>query len=257
MRAGAVLLCSSVRDAIAHAHTHTRDGRSTVRSFARARSAAPPRLARMKCAGARMRHGCARPRCAKRLTHAAGWRGHPGWSCAASVAAKSTRATAGACIAWMARYGARAAATVAAAAVRPADARDAQSYTFLNSKSEASFRMKRSGRETLWTPLYRRAHKKGITEEAARRRTRRTTRAQRGIQGISLEALLAKRNQKPEVRKAQREQAVAAAKEAAKAKKAVRKAAITTARAAAPSVASREKAPQKIRTAAPRVGGKR
>ena len=47
---------------------------------------------------------------------------------------------------------------------------------------------------------------------SAKKRTRRTTKFQRAIQGATLENIMAKKNQKPEVRKAQREQAIRLAK---------------------------------------------
>jgi large subunit ribosomal protein L24e len=56
--------------------------------------------------------------------------------------------------------------------------------------------------------LYRRKHKKGQEEEATKKRTRRTQKFQRAIVGASLNDIMAKRNQRPEVRKAQREQAI-------------------------------------------------
>lgn len=68
--------------------------------------------------------------------------------------------------------------------------------------------MKRNPRKVTWTVLYRRKHKKGIEEEASKKRTRRTQKFQRAILGQSLTEILAKRNMKPEVRKAQREQAI-------------------------------------------------
>ena len=55
---------------------------------------------------------------------------------------------------------------------------------------------------------FRRKHKKGIEEETTRKRTRRTQKFQRAIVGASLTDIMAKRNMKPEVRKAQREQAI-------------------------------------------------
>ena len=61
---------------------------------------------------------------------------------------------------------------------------------------------------------------------------------------------MAKRNQKPEVRKAQREQAVGAAKETKK----------TTTKKAAPkdkAQKSQQKATKNVTKSAPRVGGKR
>lgn len=68
--------------------------------------------------------------------------------------------------------------------------------------------MKRNPRNTRWTVLYRRKHRKGTVEEEKKKRTRRNIKFNRAIQGATLEAILQKRNQKPEVRKAQREQAI-------------------------------------------------
>ena len=68
--------------------------------------------------------------------------------------------------------------------------------------------MKRNPRRINWTVLYRRKHKKGQTEEVIKKRTRRTTKFHRAITGATLGDIMAKRNQKPEVRKAQREQAI-------------------------------------------------
>lgn len=45
-------------------------------------------------------------------------------------------------------------------------------------------------------------------EEVSKKRTRKAVKFQRAIQGATLESILQKRNQKPEVRKAQREQAI-------------------------------------------------
>lgn len=68
--------------------------------------------------------------------------------------------------------------------------------------------MKRNPRKVKWTVLYRRKHKKGIEEEAIKKRTRRTVKANRAVVGASIAEIMAKRNMKPEVRKAQREQAI-------------------------------------------------
>ena len=56
--------------------------------------------------------------------------------------------------------------------------------------------------------MYRRKHKKGTEAEEKKKRTRRNVKFHRAIQGATLESILQKRNQKPEVRKAQREQAI-------------------------------------------------
>lgn len=132
---------------------------------------------------------------------------------------------------------------------------DGKVFTFMNSKCEASHLMRRNPRKTTWTVLYRRKNKKGIEVEQAKKRTRRTTKFQRAIVGASLNDILAKRNMKPEVRKAQREQAIRAAKEKQRATKTAKKT------VAAPKPAAKGKTAQKaakpVQTKAPRVGGKR
>merc|ERR1712026_651867 len=111
--------------------------------------------------------------------------------------------------------------------------------------------LKRNPRETCWTVLYRRKHRKGIEEEASKKRTKRTQKFQRAVVGATLQDIMAKRNQKPEVRKAQREQAVRAAKEQKKA----------TAKKPAPkdnkAQKQQQKATKNVAKSAPRVGGKR
>merc|ERR1712116_36442 len=102
---------------------------------------------------------------------------------------------------------------------------DGKVYHFLDSKCERAHLMKRNPRNTTWTVLYRRKHKKGQEEEQTKKKTRKTQKFQRAIVGASLTEILAKRNQKPEVRKAQRDQAIKAAKEKTKAAKAQKKAA--------------------------------
>merc|ERR1711971_1105645 len=71
--------------------------------------------------------------------------------------------------------------------------------------------------------LERRKHRKGIEEEVSKKRTKRTQKFQRAVVGATLQDILAKRNQKPDVRKAQREQAIRAAKEVKKTQKAAKK----------------------------------
>merc|ERR1712107_392748 len=97
-------------------------------------------------------------------------------------------------------------------------------------------------------------HKKGIEEDVSRKRTKRTHKFQRAVVGASLNDILAKRNQKPEVRKAQREQAIMAASEAKKsAKPAAKKAAPKDSKAQK----NQQKASKNVMKSAPRVGGKR
>lgn len=61
--------------------------------------------------------------------------------------------------------------------------------------------------------LYRRKHKKNIEHETSKRRVRKVARAGRAIANLTQEDLMKKRNEKPDFRKVQREQAIKAAKE--------------------------------------------
>ncbi|KRZ57614.1 Serine protease HTRA2, mitochondrial, partial [Trichinella nativa] len=129
-------------------------------------------------------------------------------------------------------------------------------HIFINGKCERSFRMKRNPRKTLWTVFYRRKHKKGVhAEEVVKRRVKRTTKFQRDIGKLTVEDILKRRNQKPEFRQAQREQAVKAAKEKTREAKAARKA--EKMRAAQKAAAGRMKIAKPVKQQAPRVGGKR
>ncbi|GAA6012840.1 hypothetical protein JCM10207_005381 [Rhodosporidiobolus poonsookiae] len=95
---------------------------------------------------------------------------------------------------------------------------DSKIYRFVSSKEESLFLQRKNPRKLAWTVVYRRVNKKGITEEQAKKRSRKTVKAQRGIVGADLTSILAKRNQKPEVREAQRAAALAAGKDAKKEK---------------------------------------
>jgi large subunit ribosomal protein L24e len=65
-------------------------------------------------------------------------------------------------------------------------------------------------------------HKKGITEEVAKKRSRKTVKHQRGIVGVGadLKSLLEKKNQTEAIRAAARQQAISKAKDEKKAKEA-------------------------------------
>lgn len=132
---------------------------------------------------------------------------------------------------------------------------DGKTFIFLNAKCERSHLMKRNPRKITWTVLYRRKHKKGQEEETQKKRTRRTTKFQRAVVGATLQDIIAKRNQKPEVRKAQREQAIRAAKEKNRAQKAQKKQVVAP--PAKGKQQSKQKAAKPVQVKAPRVGGKR
>merc|ERR1712042_420554 len=87
------------------------------------------------------------------------------------------------------------------------------------------------------------------------KRTKRTHKFQRAIVGASLNEILAKRNQKPELRKAQRDEAIRAAKEVKKTKRDTKK--TTAPKETKPKAKGPNKAAKTVQKAAPRVGGKR
>ncbi|SCU89244.1 LAFA_0E16864g1_1 [Lachancea sp. 'fantastica'] len=101
---------------------------------------------------------------------------------------------------------------------------DSKIFRFQNSKSSSLFKQRKNPRRIAWTVLYRRHHKKGITEEVAKKRSRKTVKSQRAIVGASLEFIKERRSLKTEVRKAQREDKKQADKEKKKADKEKRKA---------------------------------
>ncbi|KAK6086096.1 60s ribosomal protein l24 [Seiridium cupressi] len=100
---------------------------------------------------------------------------------------------------------------------------DSKIFRFQNGKSESLFLQRKNPRRIAWTVLFRRQHRKGITEEAAKKRTRRTVKAQRAIVGASLDVIKERRTMRPEARSAQRSQAIKDAKEKKAAEAAVKK----------------------------------
>ncbi|CAB4255083.1 similar to Saccharomyces cerevisiae YGR148C RPL24B Ribosomal protein L30 of the large (60S) ribosomal subunit, nearly identical to Rpl24Ap and has similarity to rat L24 ribosomal protein [Maudiozyma barnettii] len=100
---------------------------------------------------------------------------------------------------------------------------DSKIFRFQNSKSSSLFKQRKNPRRVAWTVLYRRHHKKGITEEVSKKRSRKTVKAQRAIVGASLDLIKERRSIKPEVRRAKRDQKKSADKEKKSADKAARK----------------------------------
>merc|ERR1712087_531477 len=91
---------------------------------------------------------------------------------------------------------------------------DQKSFKFVSRKSKSLFIQRMNPRKIAWTQLYRRMHKKGTMEEAARKKTKRVNKTTtKAVVGASLEVIRAKRNQKPEVRAAAREAALREVKE--------------------------------------------
>ncbi|KAL7894823.1 60S ribosomal protein L24a [Trichoderma sp. SZMC 28014] len=101
---------------------------------------------------------------------------------------------------------------------------DSKVFRFVNGKSESLFLQRKNPRRIAWTVLFRRQHRKGISEEVAKKRTRRTVKAQRAIVGASLEVIKERRSMRPEARSAARAEAIKADKEKKAAAQAAKKA---------------------------------
>ncbi|KAJ3554002.1 hypothetical protein NM688_g3325 [Phlebia brevispora] len=95
---------------------------------------------------------------------------------------------------------------------------DSKIFRFSTSKNESLFLQRKNPRKIAWTQVYRRMHKKGITEEVAKKRSRKTVKHQRGIVGADLATIQARRAQTAQVRLAQRTAAIQKAKAEKKAK---------------------------------------
>merc|ERR1712243_256575 len=103
---------------------------------------------------------------------------------------------------------------------------DGKVIRLLSSKTAQLYHGKKNPRKLRWTILYRRKHKKGISQEASvKRRVRRNVKMAKAVAGLSYNELLAKKQQKPEIRQKQRDNAIRAAKEKKKANEANKKAA--------------------------------
>ncbi|KAL1931543.1 hypothetical protein VTP01DRAFT_9686 [Rhizomucor pusillus] len=106
------------------------------------------------------------------------------------------------------------------------DSRVSATFRFINGKAESLFLQRLNPRKIRWTQIYRRLNKKGVTEEVAKKRSRRTVKHERAIAGLSWDAIRAKREETPAARAAARQAAkagnakVAANKRLATAKKA-------------------------------------
>lgn len=101
---------------------------------------------------------------------------------------------------------------------------DSKIFRFFSSKSASLFRQRKNPRQIAWTVLYRRHHRKGQVEEVTKRRSRKVQKTQRSVVGASLDKIQALKAMTPEARKAEREAAIAKAKEQNKANAEKRKA---------------------------------
>ncbi|KAM5346895.1 hypothetical protein ACJ41O_009900 [Fusarium nematophilum] len=134
---------------------------------------------------------------------------------------------------------------------------DSKVFRFQNGKSESLFLQRKNPRRISWTVLYRRQHRKGISEEVAKKRSRRTVKAQRGIVGASLDVIKEKRNIRPEARSAARAEAIKESKEKKQAAAAAKKAEkAKLAAQASKGQAGRQVSKQGAKGSAPKVQAK-
>ncbi|RMD43104.1 hypothetical protein DV735_g1996, partial [Chaetothyriales sp. CBS 134920] len=104
---------------------------------------------------------------------------------------------------------------------------DSKVFRFQKGKTESLFLQRKNPRRIAWTVLYRRMHKKGISEEVAKKRNRRTVKHQRAVVGASLDVIKERRSMRPEARAAARQAAIKEGKDkkaAAESKKKAEKA---------------------------------
>ncbi|KAL2007526.1 hypothetical protein VTN00DRAFT_8964 [Thermoascus crustaceus] len=134
---------------------------------------------------------------------------------------------------------------------------DSKIFRFQNGKSESLFLQRKNPRRIAWTTLYRRQHRKGISEEVAKKRTRRVIKSQRAVVGASLDVIKERRSMRPEARAAARAAAVKEAKEkkaASESKKKAEKA--KNAAMASQGKVQRIQSKQQVKGAAPKVSAK-
>merc|ERR1712130_385221 len=132
---------------------------------------------------------------------------------------------------------------------------DGKRVTLINGKSENLLKEKKNPRKVTWTILYRRKNKKGtMTEIDAKKRKRKVVKASRGAGSLSWAEVQAKKAQRPEIRKAQKEAAIEKAKAKKKEQAARKKAAGAAVKKPQQKVNMGNK---NVKAPKARVGGKR
>jgi large subunit ribosomal protein L24e len=93
-------------------------------------------------------------------------------------------------------------------------AKDGKVYYFFSSKVASLFHQRKKAVKLTWTQAWRRFNKKIKADEITKRKTRKTTRVQKAIVGMSLDEILRRKSEKPE----EREKKLEAAKKEVKAR---------------------------------------
>uniref|UniRef100_A0A7R9TXB5 Large ribosomal subunit protein eL24-related N-terminal domain-containing protein n=1 Tax=Prasinoderma coloniale TaxID=156133 RepID=A0A7R9TXB5_9VIRI len=97
---------------------------------------------------------------------------------------------------------------------------DSTTYLFADAKCKRLFNNRLKPSKLAWTAIYRKQHKKDQAMQATRKKRRaKTSNMTRGFVGASLEVIQKRRQEKPEVRKAARDAALAEIKARMKGKK--------------------------------------
>ncbi len=117
--------------------------------------------------------------------------------------------------------------------------RDGKPIWLGTSKAHSLTLQRKKAAKLVWTQAWRRLHKKGISEAAAKKRTRRTNKVQRAVVGISLEDIKKKASEKSSVRSAARDAALKELKDRKAANKVK-----SGGKAAAPKATSFQKVPK-------------
>ena len=79
-------------------------------------------------------------------------------------------------------------------------AKDGKIYYFISAKTASLFHQKKKAVKLQWSQAWRRFNKKIKADEIIKRRTKKTTRVQKAIVGISLDEIKRRRAEKPEER---------------------------------------------------------
>ena len=86
-------------------------------------------------------------------------------------------------------------------------AKDGKVYYFISTKAASLFHQRKKAVKLTWTQAWRRFNKKIKVDEISKRRTRKTTRVQKAIVGMSLDEIKRRRAEKPEEREKKMEAA--------------------------------------------------
>ena len=79
-------------------------------------------------------------------------------------------------------------------------AKDGKVYYFFSTKNASLFHQRKKAVKLTWTQAWRRFNKKIKADEIIKRKTRKTTRVQKAIVGMSLDEIKRRRAEKPEER---------------------------------------------------------